>query len=632
MSNNTRAEAEALIAEGWRVWPLRGKFPTKAGFSRADGPDACASLDDFDAPDVDVAVLCGPCLAAGPGARFVLVDYDGPVPRDQRVGGAPTLTSKGGAHEWYRVPPGVTGFRQTTRLRSGEGWAVDTRDYGGYGKETAAGQPLWDDGPDAVMWPRDMTQAEVDRLFPAAAAPEPRPEYTPPARVTRPSQAATNALATRWHTNPEGTNRLAGAVGAILGGEWGWEDDAIREYFDTWLQHSDPRHVGSALRAAARRRAGDRIQGFPTLAAEGVDFRAEAPAANDADELWALLNAEPAQPATADAPPTADDGWGGFEYGGSIAAWVAPDVPWVCEALCLAPGAPGLLTGFGGSGKTTLAQHLAVCVATGRPLLGTYPVRQGSVTHLDYEQGADLTRRRYQQLGVQDLPDDALARLRFKSYPRRKLTDDDALAALLRAAQGQTLLIIDSLIASTELENGENDSSARSPLDVLGQVSELTGCTVLVIHHSKKDRSNGRVSARGSGSITDGVSVHITYEKDDEQGVASPATLKLEKIRHIMPPAALVDGLVVAQDSLGNLSIVDEPTGQTTADVEAEAMVLFATGWTGTAAQLQDRIGKRRKAVLEAVRSLLQAGSLVRDERTRFLSLGNQETPRKELV
>jgi hypothetical protein len=620
MSNNTRAEAKALIEDGWRVWPLRGKFPTKAGFSRADGPDACASLDDFDAPDVDVAVLCGPCPAAGPGARFVLVDYDGPVPRDQRVGGAPTLTSKDGAHEWYRVPPGVTGFRQTTRLRSGEGWAVDTRDFGGYGKETAAGQPLWDDGP--VSWPRDLTQAEVDRLFPVAAAPEPRPEYAPPARVTRPSQAATNALATRWHTNPEGTNRLAGAVGAILGGEWGWEDDAIREYFDTWLQHSDPRHVGSALRAAARRRAGDRIQGFPTLAAEGVDFAPDVPAAQD--ELWDLLAAGPAeaQPATADAPAAPTLLGAKVWSARDIAAWDPPPIPWLSEQLCLAPGAPSLITGYGGSGKTTFVQHLAIAVATpGQKLLGEYPVRHGAVLHIDHEQGSDLTMRRYLRQGLT-----AGADLTLVSYPQWGLGNPDSASrlAFLRACEGKALVVIDSLLASCAawLESGENDSTIREPLDFLGKVSAATGAVCLVIHHSKKDRSEPMTSARGSSAITDAVSAHIVYEKADLSAKTKPV-LRLSKVRYEHPRGALTEPVTIGLSPRGvpadegyTLVVSETAADARVGGLEEEITVLLASGWTGSVNQLVSELGRtpgrgrNRNDVYAAVKQLRASGVL----------------------
>lgn len=628
-----RAEAALLIADGWRVWPIsRTRLtPARAGFARADGPDVCATEDEF-TDDTEVGVLCGPCPAAGLGARFVCVDYDGPVPDLARVGasGAPTLTSKYGAHAWYRIPPGVTGFRQTQRLRSGvapggQAWAVDTRDFGGYARETKNGEPLWDDaaGVAGAGWPRDLSQAEVDDLFGPAAAPAPAraTPYQPPARVTAPSQASVASFVLRVVANPEATNACFGAVGSCLAA-WGWENDAIAAALEAWFAGVAAaglpgRHLASALRAADTRRSGaGLVPGFPKLAELGVVFEADAPAggASSAEELWALIDAEPTTPDTAPGP--ADESPWRWRTGVEIAAWDPPPIPWLSEELCLAPGAPGLITGYGGTGKTTFVQHLALCVVSGAKLLDQHEVRHGAVTHLDYEQGADLTMRRYLDLGLSDLPTEAQARLRFASFPSTKLTDDEALAALLYAARGQALLIVDSLVAATSLDD-ENAAAARKPLDMLGQVSELTGCVVLVIHHSKKDRSNGRVSARGSSAITDAVSVHITYERPDEDGAGAPVTLALEKVRNIMPKRAFVEAIRVTLDGAGRLrQLTDTDERSRLAGLKSDAETAFREGFKGTITTLAKELSKRRGDVSTVVAWLIEERQIQREAKT----------------
>lgn len=470
------------------------------------------------------------------------------------------------------------------------------------------------DGDGAGARPLRLTE-EWAPAAPAPGAPGGAGEWTPPGRRTAPSQAATNALVTRWLSRPEGTNRLAGATGACLA-EWGWQDEDIRGYLGAWLS-ADPKlskHTNDALRGAQKRRAGDRIVGFPTLASEGVDFVPEAKAQTDAEELWAAILAEPAEPAPADtdAPPAVGTVVWRWRTGTDIAVWNPPPIPWLSEELCLAPGAPGLITGYGGTGKTTFVQHLALCVVSGRKLLERYGVREGLVTHLDYEQGQDLTMRRYLDLGLTDLPQAAQERLRFASFPSTKLTDAEALAALLQAAKGQALLIVDSLVAATNLDD-ENAAAARKPLDVLGQVSELTGCVVLVIHHSKKDRTNGRTSARGSSAITDAVSVHITYERDDKAGAGAPVELKLEKVRHIMPAKSFAlqpDGVRIAYDGSGRLRQLDGAKEET---AYAAAKRRFAEGFEGTTNELQEAIEKRRQDTQDAVRKLLDERVIVRE-------------------
>lgn len=158
--NDNRAEAKRLIEAGYRVWPVRDKQPTRAGFARKDGPEVCAGVYEFERNDV--AVLCGPCDAVGPGRLLVLVDLDGDVPEDALPEWPATLTSKQGRHRWYSVSA-ESKWRQTARVRKGEGWGVDTRDWGGFGQETKPDVgPLWDN------WgtpPATLTDAQVEELF-----------------------------------------------------------------------------------------------------------------------------------------------------------------------------------------------------------------------------------------------------------------------------------------------------------------------------------------------------------------------------------------------------------------------------------------------------------------------------------
>lgn len=586
----TKTEAARLLALGYRVWPIdrTTKRPTRAGFARANGPDVTASADDFDDARHEVGVLTGPCPAAGPGASYVVVDYDGPVPTDVRVGGAPTLTSKNGAHAWYRVPPGVTGFRQTQGVRrggAGDGaWAVDTRAFGGYARETTNGVPLWDPGPTT---PRDLTQAEVDALFGPASATATAP--APSARHAVPSTASIASFVHRVVANPDGTNAAFGAVGSALAA-WGWADDAIAAALNAWFAGAagaglPGRHLDSAIRAAQTRRAGGVVPGFPRLAELGVAWAPAAP--TGADDVWAVLDA---------ADAAADDGW---EYGDAIAAWDPPPIAWVCRGLALAPGAPVLLTGYGGTGKTTFAQSLALSVASGEPFLSQYAVQRGAVTHLDYEQGRDLTRRRYQQLGVGELPYDAQRRLRFRAMPPLKLTDDGAYDALVAIARDQTLVLIDSYVAASALDD-ENGADARRPLDVLTRVSEATGAAVLVIHHSKKDRANGRTSARGSSAITDATSAHWTFERDDSAPLGSPATLHAQKVRHFLDPreTGTLDGTAIGLDVdgrprvIGDAGAIAERAALTLAERVVEHLALHGAVASATALRRELKCNK----------------------------------------
>jgi len=470
--------------------------------------------------------------------------------------------------------------------------------------------------------------------------------WVPPTHVTKPSRQSTNALVTRWLSRPEGTNRLAGALGACLA-EWGWSDEDVRGYVDAWFGQADPKvrkHADDAVRGARKRRAGDRIVGFPTLAEElGQPFEAErlAGAEDVVEEVLRAVSAEP--PGAGPAPDDPDglwaavaDGDGPAELLGArvwtareIAAWDPPPIAWLSEELCLAPGAPALITGYGGSGKTTFVQHLAVAVATpGARLLGEFPVRHGSVLHVDHEQGTDLTLRRYRRLGLT-----AESRLDLVSFPRWSLGDvsPEARAAFVRACAGRALVVVDSLLASCAafLED-ENASAVREPLDFLGRVSQATGAVFLVIHHSKKDRAERMTSARGSSAITDAVSVHITYEKADLSPRTAPV-LELGKVRYEPPARALDEPVTVVFQPRGpaadgGYSLAVGASQEEQADAQAEALAtsvvtLLATGWRGRTADLAKELGKRLFDVKQVVARLVEENVINRDERSRELYL-----------
>lgn len=182
-------------------------------------------------------------------------------------------------------------------------------------------------------------------------------------------------------------------------------------------------------------------------------------------------------------------------------------IPWVVEDLSLAAGAPGILGGYGGRGKSWFAQGLALCVATGEPF-GTIRVKRGKVVYLDYEQGSRLTFQRFQQLalGLGKGPTDLTETLATHIMPTFRLNSDGAETKMAKLVEGAALCIIDSLSACvTGID--ENTSAMRDPLDMLTRVSELTGCAFLVLHHTRKPPENPSVkvdkemSLRGSSGI-----------------------------------------------------------------------------------------------------------------------------------
>jgi len=257
-------------------------------------------------------------------------------------------------------------------------------------------------------------------------------------------------------------------------------------------------HTAIILASAQRRRV---LETAHRIAAAGYD------ATRPAGEYVAaaVRQLEEAAGPIVQAGPTLLDG-------PAIAAELGP-LDYLVPALGLVAGggAPHLVAGYGYSGKTLALQAALLQFAAGRPVWGAYQCAPRRVIHVDLEQGERLSRRRYQRLAAaMDLDLAALGdRLALVVMPRG-LTLDERCSEQWRALMvGRDVLVLDSLRAATP-GGDENDSSIRSGLDMLGHLSEATGCRVIVIHHARKPSAGAdaepdpRMVVRGSSAIFDG--------------------------------------------------------------------------------------------------------------------------------
>ena len=214
-----------------------------------------------------------------------------------------------------------------------------------------------------------------------------------------------------------------------------------------------------------------------------------------------------------------------------IFAQLAP-VKYLLAGLDICPGAPTLVAGYGFSGKTISLQSAALSIAAGLPVWGTFAVRQGRVLHVDHEQGAHLTRSKYQRLAASMLiaPSDIADRLVLVPMPLVYL--DGAVEGFYTdKCTGFDLVIIDSLRAACPTLE-ENDSGARAVLDMLNRVSNKTGACFVVLHHARKPQPNSaggaRASIRGSGAIFDACGSVLVFDGADR---GEPIRVSHEKAR-----------------------------------------------------------------------------------------------------
>lgn len=204
--------------------------------------------------------------------------------------------------------------------------------------------------------------------------------------------------------------------------------------------------------------------------------------------------------------------------------------------LTAGSGAPHLVAGYGFVGKTLVMQGLLLSLAAGRAVWGVYPATRRRVLHVDLEQGARLTTRRYQRLAAATGVDLASVGdgLMVAAMPRIRLTAEhtDAWRELMA---GRELIVVDSLRAAAGGAD-ENDSTIRGCLDMLGMLSEETGCRALVIVHARKpsgeDAGDARYSIRGSSAIYD--ACDAVYVLSAAKG--EPILLEQAKAREVGEP------------------------------------------------------------------------------------------------
>ncbi len=213
-----------------------------------------------------------------------------------------------------------------------------------------------------------------------------------------------------------------------------------------------------------------------------------------------------------------------------------PALPWLVRELQLAPGAPAVVAGYGFSGKTLLAQELAICVASEKRLFDNFTVRKGRSLHIDLEQGRRVTSERYQRLArAKNIdPRDLGDRLRLAVLPPFSLDASGAEGLYHRAIDGFDFVAIDSLRAACPSAD-ENASDIRKHLDILTRISEKTNATILFIHHSRKPSAESagagmmdRMMMRGSGAIFDACS--SVFIMGGEKG--DPSRVSHQKCRH----------------------------------------------------------------------------------------------------
>lgn len=322
-----------------------------------------------------------------------------------------------------------------------------------------------------------------------------------------------------------------------------------------------------------------------------------------------------------------------------------PEYPWLMRGLHLAPGRVTLLAGYANSGKTIVAQSVAISIATGWALWGQHePTRVGRVLHLNGEVSSFIARERYQRLvnGAHLSMEDVVAggRLVLANYPRVSLDEKDFEAELAKQVRGFDLVIVDSLRAFSGALD-ENAKEIGVALFTLARVSELTGATFLVLHHTKK-KTNGHEPTNmaemisGSSSIFGGS--ECAFVLAGEKG--EPVTVHHERspIGRTMPDFGLrftdvsrygnhrwglrlelldADDLDDAREEVHSKRIEVKQKQSTKTTAKRIAEVIYAQPnheFSGSVDKLRKMVGGNTDTFYAVWKQCIQTGAVVRSE------------------
>lgn len=179
----------------------------------------------------------------------------------------------------------------------------------------------------------------------------------------------------------------------------------------------------------------------------------------------------------------------------------------------LGRGELAILFGDSYTGKSFLALDWSLSIAHGVPWLGRN-VAPGRVLYVAMEGAATLHKRELAWSAHHCLPS---APKSFTAYPRVvNLMHDASVAALANFIERESfdLVVIDTLSRSL---NGADENSSAEMGAYVGALSRLKeareGCSVLVVHHSRKDNPE---AMRGSSALFAGVDRVLCWRTDSK--------------------------------------------------------------------------------------------------------------------
>ncbi len=313
-----------------------------------------------------------------------------------------------------------------------------------------------------------------------------------------------------------------------------------------------------------------------------------------------------------------------------------PEQKWVVENI-FETSTIGQLSAAPNQWKTWIMWHLAICIATGKPVFGKFNVSQQGVLIVNEEDPERMLKERSLMLlgEVEDVP------VYIHAEKGVKLTDgkdkveeededrEDIIDQLCREAEERKVGVI--IFDSLSVVHSADENSAQQMGKVFEMMKRFTrrGITVLFTNHHRKRSLKGwekddlQEQVRGSTVINAVPSGHITCEEriQGEDKFVIIRQAKLKGAKKISP------FLVRIKESEGKINFEyegehEESLGAATKlKNELYAIIQESGSWLGIK-DLKDMVGKSEKPIREQIKALEKSGQIEPKTRSELIRLG----------
>jgi hypothetical protein len=181
-------------------------------------------------------------------------------------------------------------------------------------------------------------------------------------------------------------------------------------------------------------------------------------------------------------------------------------ITWIWQSF-LPQGALALFSAYMKVGKSTFLYPLALSIAQGQPFLDYQTTATGVLILAVEERPADV-KNRLIDLGLQ--PQDRL-------YVHRGTLDyGEATIEALRSFiidYGIGFVLLDTLSRYWQIRDENDNAEIVRRLNPLLDLARQTGCTILMVHHDKKDGGESGRSIRGGSALFGLVDQALLYDR-----------------------------------------------------------------------------------------------------------------------